>query len=103
MEDLGDTMRLTYSVLGLRFPMKFTIVEYESHNKLISRFEGGMNGTMSLILEQSGDATRLNWEIDYTMRGGILGKVADTPLVERMNERNSLRSMEDIKLLCEAS
>ena len=100
---LGDTMRLTYSVLGLRFPMKFTIVEYERPNKMISRFEGGMNGTMSFILEQSGDATQLNWEIDYTMRGGTLGKVADTLLVERMNERNSLRSMEDIKLLCESS
>ena len=26
---VGDTMRLTYSVLGLRFPMKFTVMEYE--------------------------------------------------------------------------
>ena len=96
-------MGLTYSVLGLRFPMKFTVVEYERPNKMISRFEGGMSGTMSFPLEQVADATQLNWEIDYTMRGGILGKVADTLMVERMNERNSLRSMEDIKLLCESN
>lgn len=70
---------------------------------MISRFEGGMSGTMSFTLEQVADAAQLNWEIDYTMRGGILGKVADTLLVERMNERNSQRSMEDIKLLCESS
>ena len=58
---------------------------------------------MSFTLEQVADVTQLNWEIDYTMRGGILGKVADTLLVERMNERNSQRSREDIKLLCESS
>ena len=96
-------MRLTYSVLGLRFPMKFTIMEYERPNKMVSRFEGSMIGTMSFILAQAGDTTQLNWEIDYTMRGGILGKVADTLLVERMNDRNSQRSMEDIKLLCESN
>ena len=100
---VGDTMRLTYSVLGLRFPMKFTTIEYERPTKMVSRFEGGMRGTMSFTLNQAGDATQLNWEIDYTMRGGILGKIADTLMVERMNERNSLRSMEDIKLLCESN
>ena len=78
-------------------------MEYERPNKMVSHFEGGMSGTMSFTLEQVGDATQLNWEINYTIRGGILGKVADTLLVERMNERNSQRSMEDIKLICESN
>ena len=40
--------------------------------------------------------------IDYRMRGGILGKAIDALLVERMNDRNAARMMENLKMISEA-
>ena len=64
---VGDSARVTYSVLGLRFP------------------------------------TRVTWHIDYTMKGGILGKAVNALLVQRLNEKNVERSLENLKLICEAA
>jgi len=99
---IGDSARITYSVLGLRFPMKMTVVEYNRPRKVTTRMEGGMGGTFAWSLEPQGLATRVQMRIDYTMKGGILGKAANTLLVERMNERNAERMLENLKMLTEA-
>ena len=102
-ERVGDTARLTYSSLGLRFPMTMTVVDHDKPKKLALEMQGGMRGTMTFSLEPQGDATKFTWRIDYTMKGGILGKAIDSLLVERMNEKNAERSLENLKMLCEAT
>ena len=99
---IGDTMRLTYSVMGLRFPMKATVLEREENKRGVIKMEGGMNGTITGTYEPQGSATKVTWRFDYTMKGGILGKAVNALLVERMNERNAEVSLENLKMICEA-
>jgi carbon monoxide dehydrogenase subunit G len=40
-QHLDDSFRATYSVLGLHFPMTFTVTAYEPPTTLTTRFEGG--------------------------------------------------------------
>ena len=98
---IGDSTRLTYSVMGLRFPMKFTTLEYSKPSKILARMEGGMRGTFGWNLKPEGSTTRVALDIDYQMRGGILGKVMDRVLVERMNEKNAERMLENLALLAQ--
>lgn len=98
---IRDTARYTYSSLGIRFPMKLTVVEYVKGKKITLAMEGGMTGTMAFSVEPQGNPTRVTWNIDYSMKGGIIGKAVDRVLVERMNEKNAERSLENLRLLCE--
>src|SRR5690348_39416 len=58
-QSIGDSSRATYSVLGLHFPITITVIEYERPTKLTTRFEGGMKGTWTRLLEPRGNSTGL--------------------------------------------
>ena len=102
-QHLGDSFRAIYSVLGLHFPMTFTATEYEQPTKLTTRFEGGMKGTWTWRLSPRGKSTHLTTAMEYEMAGGILGKAMNAVLVERMNEKNAERLLENLKLVSEAT
>ena len=98
---VGDSGRFTYSVLGLRFPTKHTVIEWEQNKLMVVKLEGALNGTFTTIYEPEGTSTKVTWRIEYTMRGRILERVANHPLAERFNERNVERGLESLKMLCE--
>ena len=102
-QHVDNSFRATYSVLGLHFPVTFTFTEYEQPTKLTSRFEGGMQGTWTWRLSPRGKSTCLTTEMEYEMAGGILGKAMNAVLVERMNEKNTERMLENLKLVSEAT
>ena len=100
-ERLGDSATVVYSVLGLRFASKATVVEWVRNEKMVMKLEGGLEGTLRILFTTFQGATNVSWRISYSMRGGILGKAANALLVQRMNEKNIERSLENIKLICE--
>ncbi len=98
----GDSFRATYSALGLRFPIKFTVTEYVKSQKVVLKMEGGMKGTFTWTVMSRGNSTEVGVRIDYEMRGGIMGKAMNAMLLERMNEKNTERMLENIKMLAES-
>ncbi len=102
-QHIGDSFRATYAVLGLHFPMTFTATEYEHPTKLTRRFEGGMKGTWTWLLEPRGNSTHMATAMEYEMAGGILGKAMNAVLVERMNEKNAKGMLKNLKLVSEAT
>ncbi len=98
---IGDTMKATYSVMGMRFPMIWAITEYEKPTKLRFYARGGIGGNMGFFLEPSDGTTRVIWEVDYSLAWGTLGKVMDALFVRRMSERNSERTLEALRAACE--
>ena len=47
---VGDTMKATYSVMGMRFPMRWTITEYERPTTLRFHARGRIGGNMASFL-----------------------------------------------------
>jgi len=99
---MGDTFRATYSVLGLSFPTKYTVVDFARNKKITFKMEGALTGTFAWDVEPQGSSAKVEVRIDYVMKGGILGKAMNAMLVERMNEKNAERMLENLKMLCEA-
>ncbi len=54
-------------------------------------------------LEPEEGGTLLTLEMEYTVRGSVLGKMADRLFLGRMMDRDMLRSLEKLKLLMEAA
>jgi len=98
---VGDTFRATYGLMGMHFDLTFTDTENAPAKKIARRFEGSMKGALAYTLEPHGNATRVKFDVDYEMAGGVLGKAMDKLLVERMNEKNAERMLENLKMIME--
>ncbi len=98
---VGDTFRVTYGLMGMHFDLKFTNTEHDPARRIARRFDGPMKGAMTFTLEPRGNSTSVEIDVDYEMSGGVLGKAVDKLLVERMNEKNAERMLENLKMLME--
>lgn len=94
---IGDTFTVIYKVLGITFNEKFTVTGYERNRKVVSKFDGGMKGTFSWIMEPQGTQTECSMDIEYQVGGGVLGKAADALVLERTNEKNMDQSLENMR------
>ena len=47
---VGDNFKATYSLIGLKFPTKYTTVEYTNPSKLVVQLDGQMVGTFGWTL-----------------------------------------------------
>jgi carbon monoxide dehydrogenase subunit G len=99
---VGDSFQLHYSVLGLEAPTKFTTVEYTKPERIVEQMDGAFIGTFATTLRPEGRGTRVNVRIQYTMKGGLVGKAVNTLLVERLNEKNAEHFLENLKIVSEA-
>ncbi len=100
---LGDTFDVVYSMMGMDFNEKFTYSEYAKPDRLAARYEGRMAGSMGISLHPKGTRTTATLDVDYEIRPGPLGRLANKLLFERMNEKSAERMLENIKLVVEAT
>ena len=98
---VGDTYKATYSILGMRFATKISLLQWEKNKGYVERMEGSLPGTFAVNCEPNEQGTRLTLRIDYTITMGVLGKAMNRLLFERMNEKTIERGVENLKLLCE--
>jgi carbon monoxide dehydrogenase subunit G len=100
---IGDSFRLVYSVLGINFPITFVVTESERPHTLASRMQGAMTGEFRWELDESDGGTTLRLRIDYEVKGGAVGRAFDALMLERMNEKNAERMVENLKLRAESA
>jgi hypothetical protein len=64
--------------------------------------EGGAPGYLTCHHEPKDGGTEITTVFDYTLPGSFFGKVADRLLIERIEQRNFVHSLENLKLLAES-
>ncbi len=100
---IGDRFRGSFSVVGLKFGVSFTCTEHAPPSRIMMKFEGGVNGTMSYGLEEEQKSTRVQLDVEYDISGGLLSKIANMFLFEQMGTKNAERILENLGYLVEAS
>ena len=65
------------------------------------KMEGMITGTNHWVFTPEGEGTLVKATFDYEMPGGVLGKLADKMIVERMNIENLEKSLNILKKLVE--
>ena len=98
---VGDSVNVTYSVLGVHLNLKTTIQKWEKNKLVVARLEGAFPGTATTTFNEQDDGVKVTQTFDYTIGGGVLGRALNAVLVERMNERNAQHTRENLKTLCE--
>ena len=98
---VGDSFKVAFSVLNLKFPMTFTTEAYHEPGELHLQLDGTMVGAWRWRLAHQGDVTRVNVSIDYKLKLGLLGRAMNALLVERINDKNAEAMLANLKALME--
>ncbi len=97
-ERIGDSFRLIYSAVGIDFPMTLVTTAYERSRMFASRMEGAMTGEFRWdFREIEPGRSEAAVRIDYEVKGGPIGRAVDSLVLERMNEKNAERMLENLK------
>ena len=97
----GGKIVLTYKSGGARFDITQTVLERIEGQSAKYQMEGMITGTNHWVYAPEGAGTRVKATFDYQMPGGVLGKLADKVIVERMNIENLEKSLDNLKKLAE--
>jgi len=98
---VGSVINATYKVAGVSFAVTNTVTDAVPGQEIHYRMEGLITGTQDWVISQANNGLRLDFQSEYKMSGGVLGKVAE-PVVQQMNVSNSKKSMLKIKQMAEA-
>jgi len=102
----GTVVQHAYLLAGMRFPVTTKVEENsgsagEAHHWKAT-IEGPLDGWQQWDYVPKKAGTEVTAEIDYTVPGSLLGKVADRLFVEKNQERALHHTLENLKQLAES-
>ncbi len=104
--EVGTVVKHSYLMAGVRFPVTSRVLENATGpegTRWRGAIEGPLSGEQAWTYARKGDDTEVTADIEYTVPGSALGRIADRLIVERMQERALGQTLENLKLLCEAA
>src|SRR5689334_406738 len=77
--------RVTFKVksAGMSLPITETVVDYQPGKLQVLQMEGMFVGLARWELTPESDGSRLTTTFDYTLRGGVFGRIADALFVRQ--------------------
>jgi coenzyme Q-binding protein COQ10 len=99
--EVEGRVSLVYKAAAVTFNLTLTVRELARGHHISYQMSGMMVGTQEWSYAPEGGKTRLTAQVEYDMPGGVLGKIADKLVVERVNTRNLEESLENLKALVE--
>ena len=97
----GCKVALKVKSAGLSMPITETVLDYQPGKLQLFRIEGMMSGRARWELTPERDGTHLTTMFNYTLRGGVFGKIADALFVKRMNAKSLEEGLRNFKALVE--
>lgn len=97
----GGKVAFKVKSAGLSMPITETVLDYQPGKLQLFQIEGMMSGRARWELTPEGDGTRLITMFDYTLPGGVFGKIADALMVKRMNGKSLHEALRNFKALVE--
>ncbi len=101
-DEVGSSADFDYRVVvGMTVHAKLTVLEVDKPRRLVLEMSGTMPGRWTWNLEQEGQAVKVNFSIDYSVPGGIVGRIANQLFLGRINQRNLETTLRGLKVYCE--
>lgn len=91
----------TYRVPGLKFKQTMAVLEVDKPRRIVWKMSGSFVGKWVQTLESQQEGTRVDTKVDYIVRGGVIGRMADRLFLQRINQRNLEIGSAGLKEVCE--
>jgi len=97
----GTSFSWEYRMLGVKLSGSGSITDNTKNSVFGMKMTGAVPMSEYYTFAPSGDDTVLSVEITYELPGKVLEKIANSRIVEKLNQREAINVLEKIKLLCE--
>jgi carbon monoxide dehydrogenase subunit G len=97
---VGSQISGSYKVMGIELKATQTVQALQPNSAIHYTLEGLVNGTQRWEIAETGSGVTLSMSMDYSMSGGVLGKLAE-PAVHQVNLNNAKQSLANIKAMAE--
>ena len=94
--DGGKEFDWSYKMVGVRFNGHTRMTLDEAGRRIETESEGDITSHFTYTFEDVDGKTRFINEVDYTVPGALLGKLAE-PIIRRLNEREAEVFMNNLK------
>ena len=104
--EAGTVVKHKYSLAGMAFPVTSKVLEDKKDDKKAhwkGQIEGPLAGQQEWTYVAKGSDTEVVADVDYTVPGNAIGKIADRLVIERLQEKSAEHTLENLKLLCESA
>jgi carbon monoxide dehydrogenase subunit G len=95
--------KVTFKVksAGVTMAITETVLDYQPDKLQLFQMEGMLSGRARWEVTPEGDGTRLTTTFDYSLPGGVIGKLADGLIVKRLNGKSLEDGLNNFKALAE--
>jgi carbon monoxide dehydrogenase subunit G len=97
----GGKVAFKVKSAGMSMPITETVLDYQPGRLQLLQMDGMLSGRARWELTPEGEGTRLTTTFDYTLPGGVLGKIADALIVGRLNAKSLEDGLHNFKALVE--
>ena len=102
--EVGTVAEFGYTMAGVRFPVTVEVLE-DHFSPEGARWKGKIGGPLAgeqtWTYTPKGGDTEVTVDMEYTVPGKALGKIANRLIIERTQERSLVQTLENLKILCE--
>jgi len=95
--EVGSTSKFTYSVLNTSMEGELTITKNVPLEERHIKMDGMITGHQKWTFTSEGGSTRVHMYSEYQMSAGLLGKIVDKLVVERLNDKYAEESLAAMK------
>jgi len=99
--EAGGKVAFKVKSAGMSMPITETVLDYQPGKLQLLQMDGMLSGRARWELTPEGEGTRLTTTFDYTLPGGVLGKIADALIVRRLNAKSLEDALNNFKALVE--
>ena len=98
----GSSADYEYRMLGIKLKQTMTVLDVQTPHSIIYEMSGGIPGKWAYTLEPHEGGTVVRTRVDYSVRAGIIGRIANRLFIERMNQKNLESGQLGLKNFCES-
>jgi uncharacterized protein YndB with AHSA1/START domain len=97
----GGKVAFKVKSAGMSLPITETVLDYQPAKLQLLEMEGMLSGRARWELTPEGDGTGLTTTFDYTLPGGMFGRIGDALIVKRLNGKSLEEGLSNFKALVE--
>jgi carbon monoxide dehydrogenase subunit G len=99
--EAGGKVAFKVKSAGVSMPITETVLDYQPGKLQLLQMDGMLSGSARWELSPEGEGTRLTTTFDYTLPGGVFGKIADALIAKRLNAKSLENGLHNFKALVE--
>ena len=100
--EIGSSADYTLRAFGIKLKQTMTVMQVDKPYNIVYEMSGGFPGKWTYTLKAEDNGVRVSAEVNYTVRGGVIGNIANKILLQRIHQEKTELFVTGLKTFCEA-